>query len=79
MVSKWFQDCNFAQAVEGDLDTSHVSFMHRVFDIIKVGTHAHHTAVLRKTVFHGHLKSYDLSMYCRAMRSERDSCPRLIQ
>jgi len=33
VVSKWLQDCNFAQGVEGDLDTTHVSFMHRVFDI----------------------------------------------
>ena len=31
VVSKWYQDCNYAQAVEGDLDTSHVSFMHKVF------------------------------------------------
>ncbi len=31
LISKWFQECNYAQAVEGDLDTSHVSFMHRSF------------------------------------------------
>ena len=31
VVSKWFQDCNYAQGVEGDLDTTHVSFMHRTF------------------------------------------------
>ena len=31
LISKWYQSCNYAQAVEGDLDTSHVSFMHQVF------------------------------------------------
>ena len=31
-VHKWFQDCNYAQGMEGDLDTSHVSFLHRVFE-----------------------------------------------
>ena len=31
VVSKWNQACNYAQGVEGDLDTTHVSFMHRTF------------------------------------------------
>ena len=32
VISKWYQDCNYAQGMEGDLDTSHVSFLHRQFD-----------------------------------------------
>ncbi len=32
VLSKWYQCCNYAQGVEGDLDTTHVSFMHREFD-----------------------------------------------
>ena len=32
VISKWFQDCNYAQGMEGDLDTTHVSFLHRQFD-----------------------------------------------
>jgi phthalate 4,5-dioxygenase oxygenase subunit len=31
-VSKTFQNCNFLQAMEGGLDTSHSSFLHRDFD-----------------------------------------------
>src|SRR5215212_2029262 len=29
---RWGQECNFAQAMEGDLDTTHVSFLHRTLD-----------------------------------------------
>jgi phenylpropionate dioxygenase-like ring-hydroxylating dioxygenase large terminal subunit len=29
---KWFQDSNWLQSLEGDIDTSHVSFLHRLFD-----------------------------------------------
>ncbi|MFN0073697.1 MAG: Rieske 2Fe-2S domain-containing protein [Chloroflexota bacterium] len=32
VVNRWYHECNFAQAMEGDLDTSHVSFLHRVLD-----------------------------------------------
>jgi phthalate 4,5-dioxygenase oxygenase subunit len=28
-VSKWYQDTNWAQGMEGEIDTSHVSFLHR--------------------------------------------------
>jgi phenylpropionate dioxygenase-like ring-hydroxylating dioxygenase large terminal subunit len=31
-VSKTFQNCNYLQAMEGGLDTSHSSFLHRDFD-----------------------------------------------
>jgi nitrite reductase/ring-hydroxylating ferredoxin subunit len=27
-VTKWFQDCNYVQAIEGDCDPSHVPFLH---------------------------------------------------
>jgi phenylpropionate dioxygenase-like ring-hydroxylating dioxygenase large terminal subunit len=29
---RWFQDSNWLQSLEGDIDTSHVSFLHRFFD-----------------------------------------------
>jgi len=28
VVNRWEQDCNYAQAVEGDLDTTHLTFLH---------------------------------------------------
>src|SRR6202022_1236794 len=31
-VSKTFENCNYLQAMEGGLDTSHSSFLHRYFD-----------------------------------------------
>ena len=31
-VMRWIQDSNYMQTIEGDLDTSHVSFLHRWFD-----------------------------------------------
>jgi phenylpropionate dioxygenase-like ring-hydroxylating dioxygenase large terminal subunit len=31
-VSRWTQDCNYAQALEGEIDESHVGFLHRRFD-----------------------------------------------
>jgi phenylpropionate dioxygenase-like ring-hydroxylating dioxygenase large terminal subunit len=30
--SRWLQDCNYAQALEGEIDEAHVSFLHRRFD-----------------------------------------------
>jgi phenylpropionate dioxygenase-like ring-hydroxylating dioxygenase large terminal subunit len=31
-VSRWIQDCNYMQALEGDLDSTHVSFLHKWMD-----------------------------------------------
>ncbi len=31
-ASRWEQDCNFVQAMEGELDEAHVSFLHRRLD-----------------------------------------------
>jgi phthalate 4,5-dioxygenase len=31
-ASKWLQDSNYAQALEGNIDSSHVGFLHRTFD-----------------------------------------------
>lgn len=31
-VSRWQQDCNYAQAMEGELDSAHVGFLHRLVD-----------------------------------------------
>jgi phenylpropionate dioxygenase-like ring-hydroxylating dioxygenase large terminal subunit len=31
-ASRWMQDCNYAQALEGEIDEAHVSFLHRRFD-----------------------------------------------
>lgn len=32
VTRKWFQDSNWLQSLEGDIDTSHVSFLHRSLD-----------------------------------------------
>lgn len=32
VIVRWSQECNFAQAMEGDLDTTHVSFLHKTLD-----------------------------------------------
>jgi phthalate 4,5-dioxygenase oxygenase subunit len=31
-VTKWMQDSNYAQALEGNIDSSHVGFLHRTFN-----------------------------------------------
>jgi phenylpropionate dioxygenase-like ring-hydroxylating dioxygenase large terminal subunit len=31
-ASRWVQDCNYAQALEGEIDEAHASFLHRRFD-----------------------------------------------
>jgi phenylpropionate dioxygenase-like ring-hydroxylating dioxygenase large terminal subunit len=31
-ASRWLQDCNYAQALEGEIDEAHVGFLHRRFD-----------------------------------------------
>lgn len=31
-MSRWYQECNYAQAVEGEIDSAHVSFLHRKID-----------------------------------------------
>lgn len=33
-VSRWEQDCNYAQAMEGELDSAHVGFLHSLVDRI---------------------------------------------
>ena len=33
-VSRWQQDCNYAQAMEGELDSAHVGFLHRLVDTL---------------------------------------------
>jgi len=30
--SRWYQECNYAQAVEGEIDSAHVSFLHSKLD-----------------------------------------------
>ena len=32
VVHRWYHECNYAQAMEGDLDTAHVSFLHKLLD-----------------------------------------------
>jgi len=32
-ISRWLQDCNYAQAIEGEVDESHVSFLHSRADV----------------------------------------------
>lgn len=33
-VSRWEQDCNYAQAMEGELDSAHVGFLHRLVSTV---------------------------------------------
>ncbi|MFZ6649325.1 Rieske 2Fe-2S domain-containing protein [Undibacterium sp. TJN25] len=33
-VSRWEQECNYAQAMEGELDGAHVSFLHRLVNAV---------------------------------------------
>lgn len=35
-ISRWEQDCNFVQAMEGEIDEAHVSFLHRRLDAVDV-------------------------------------------
>jgi phenylpropionate dioxygenase-like ring-hydroxylating dioxygenase large terminal subunit len=37
-TTKWLQEANFMQALEGNIDTAHVSYLHKVFDFDKDGT-----------------------------------------
>jgi len=39
-VSRWEQDCNYAQAMEGELDGAHVSFLHRLVNDINTDERA---------------------------------------
>jgi hypothetical protein len=32
MVSKWYQETNYLQGYEGDIDSSHASFLHTYLD-----------------------------------------------
>ena len=32
-ASRWIQDCNWLQSLEGEIDSAHVSFLHRTFDV----------------------------------------------
>jgi len=38
VTTKWLQEANYMQALEGNIDTAHVSYLHRVFDFEKDGT-----------------------------------------
>ncbi|MFN0073696.1 MAG: Rieske 2Fe-2S domain-containing protein [Chloroflexota bacterium] len=48
VIVRWSQECNYAQAMEGDLDTTHVSFLHKTLD----GTT---NSTLRRTAANGDL------------------------
>lgn len=47
-MSRWYQDCNYAQAVEGEIDSAHVSFLHR-----KIENDAKNKAALTGAYFSG--------------------------
>ncbi len=54
-ASKWMQDSNYAQALEGNIDSSHITFLHRTFDNERYTTGlvqgAQQTTVARETEF----------------------------
>ena len=43
-ASRWHQECNYAQAMEGELDSAHVGFLHRMVSEV----HADHQALTGK-------------------------------
>ena len=47
-MSRWYQECNYAQAVEGEIDSAHVSFLHR-----KIDNDAQNKAALTGAYFSG--------------------------
>ena len=47
-MSRWYQECNYAQAVEGEMDSAHVSFLHR-----KIDNDAKNKAALTGSYFSG--------------------------
>ena len=47
-MSRWYQECNYAQAVEGEIDSAHVSFLHR-----KIDNDAKNKAALTGSYFSG--------------------------
>jgi hypothetical protein len=73
-VSRWLQDCNFAQALEGEIDESHVGLLHRRFDAAGIaktalaGAHVREDTAPRYTV---HETPYGLA--CGARRSVEGS------
>jgi phenylpropionate dioxygenase-like ring-hydroxylating dioxygenase large terminal subunit len=69
-ASRWLQECNYAQALEGEIDESHVGFLHRRFDAggaagtALTGAHFQEDTAPRYTV---HETPYGLA--CGARRS----------
>jgi phenylpropionate dioxygenase-like ring-hydroxylating dioxygenase large terminal subunit len=69
-ASRWVQECNYAQALEGEIDEAHVSFLHRRFGAAGVassaltGAHFQEDTAPRYTV---HETPYGLA--CGARRS----------
>lgn len=69
-ASRWLQECNYAQAMEGELDSSHVSFLHRRIDRLAADKQALSGAYFREDTWPRWTvsrKSYGLEV--RASRS----------
>ncbi|MGH2364257.1 MAG: Rieske 2Fe-2S domain-containing protein [Chloroflexota bacterium] len=53
-AAKWIQDANYAQILEGNIDSAHISFLHRTFNRPGgrgLGTDAQHLTITRETDF----------------------------
>jgi phenylpropionate dioxygenase-like ring-hydroxylating dioxygenase large terminal subunit len=48
-IAKWMQDSNYTQGLEGNLDTSHINFLHRSFDR-PINTRLSNTAPMKLVV-----------------------------
>jgi phthalate 4,5-dioxygenase len=48
-IAKWMQDSNYTQGLEGNLDTSHINFLHRQFDR-PINTRLSNTAPMKLVV-----------------------------
>ena len=56
--SRWVQDCNYAQALEGEIDEAHVSFLHRRLDL-EAGT----TVVAKTALTGGYFREDTAPLY----------------
>ena len=65
-ATKWMQDSNYAQALEGNIDSSHISFLHQTFDHPTI----HHGAGAGRAADDGHARN-GRSALCTARAAPR--------
>ncbi len=72
-ASRWEQECNYAQAMEGELDAAHVSFLHRRVDQIDENKQALTGAYFREdTSPRWHVRDTDYGFVAASSRNVED-------